>query len=389
MATAKNTGSNVMERLKIIEINLGSSKPGKTSVSSWTRMRFRASTVKRLEMYEKIAEFLKDKLPLEETLAIISKRYLMDKDYRGHIVANWRKEISMGKKFSDAIKKDVPAAEVMMISLGETGDSGIQDGLDEAIRLTRASADIKAAIKKEMVEPVVLILMLIAMLYIFRNKLTPAFESMLPVEQWDSASQMLRVTADFVFGYWYILSAIVVAAGYLLAKTLPNWKDSANRRFADKLPGFSLFRSYHSSVFMIALSSMMKSTVSLNDALQKIKENSNDWVKSHIMIMQRRLRVSGSDFGKALNTGLLLKEVAGDIEDYSNLSSFENAIYKIGEKSMKKAVGDIKTKMIGLKMVLKLIVAFMVLFIYGTSINLSMTAGDKASSPQAISAMKV
>lgn len=127
---------------------------------------------------------------------------------------------------------------------------------------------------------------------------------------------------------------------------------------------------------------MMIAGISLNEALQKVQEKGSPWLKDHINRMLRKLRVSGSDYGKALDTGMLDEETAGDIQDYSRLSTFEKAVYSIGEKTLVKTVKTIEAKMAVVKYLMLFAAAAMIMWIFGTSYLLQQEVANSAGKQQ-------
>ncbi len=92
------------------------------------------------------------------------------------------------------------------------------------------------------------------------------------------------------------------------------------------------------------------------------------------------MRHGGENQGKALNTGMIEADVAGDIEDYSRLGSFQEAIYRIGQKSLEEGVRSIQIKMDVLKNVLLFCVAGAIVWIYLTSYGLQTTIANQVNS---------
>jgi toxin co-regulated pilus biosynthesis protein E len=120
----------------------------------------------------------------------------------------------------------------------------------------------------------------------------------------------------------------------------------------------------------------------LNDSLKKVQEKGSPWLKDHINRMLRKLRVSGSDYGKALDTGLLDDETAGDIQDYARLSTFEKAVYSIGEKTLVKTVKSIEAKMGVIRYLMMFMAAGMIMWIFGTAYLLQQEIADKVGNNQ-------
>ena len=343
--------------------------------------KFRFGLAARISLYERLADFLDNKFPVEDTLEIISSRYNKQKDYRADILNTWRKKMAIGQKFSEAIKDHVPASERILIASGENSSGGLPQGLREAMRLSKSMAQIKGAIIAGAAYPVMLMFMIMGLLVMFYTQFVPIFEGILPLQFWPDSGKTLHSISQFIVVKWWIVSIIVGGIVYVISLSMPRWT-TKGRGIADHFPPFSLYKEYQSASFLIALSSMMIAGVSLNEALLKVQSKGSPWLKDHISKMLRKLRVAGSDYGKVMDTGLLDAETAGDIQDYSKLSTFEKAVYGIGEKTLKRSVEKINIKMSIARYVMMFVVAAMVLWVMATSYLLQQAVAESAGKPQ-------
>lgn len=342
---------------------------------------FSFGLAKRIALYERLADFLDNRFPVEDALEVIALRYKNNKDYRAVVISEWRRKMAAGQKFSDAIKSQVPADERVLIAAGENSGGGLPQGLREAIRLSQAIAKIKGTIIAGSIYPAILFTLILGALAGFSVKISPVFQTILPLEYWPDSGKTLNSISEFIVSQWWFILAIVVGLGYIITISLPRWTGSI-REVADKFPPYSIYKEYNAASFLIALSSMMMAGVSLNEAMQKIQEKAAPWMRHHVSKMLKKLRVAGSDYGKALDTGLLDKEVAGDLQDYAKLSSFEKAVYGIGQKTLETTVKSIDGKMSALRYLMMVGAAGMILWIFGTSYLLQQEVADKAGQIQ-------
>lgn len=341
----------------------------------WCKMTFNIKS--RISLYDRLSAFLSNNIPIYNTLESIKNRYKKNNDIRYIMLEEWLTTMKKGNDFSMAIKEWIPANEYMLISAGEKG-KGLVLGLKEASRLSTASAKIKSAIIAGTAMPVVLFTMLLVMLAGFKLYMAPAFENLLPVPQWPEGAQNLYNISNFIVSSTYIIIGTLIGLGILISTTIDKWKGPIRDKF-DNLPPWSVYKSYQASAFLISVSSMLQAGISLNDSLKILHKNAAPWTKDHLEQMMLKLRKGTSNFGAALNTGMLDEEVAGDVEDYSKLSSFENAMYSIGEKTITESVIKIATKMEVAKNILLVLVATSVGWIYSTSYGLQTVIADQAN----------
>lgn len=341
-------------------------------------LKFRFSTSHRISMYKRLKSFIEEEFPVYESLLKFKNRFDKKKDYRGKIIGIWLEQMNHGSSFSKAITGWVPDSELNLISAGEDGQ-GLDKGLGEAIKFSSSGKEIKSAIIGGVSYPLILFIIVLGFIAMFSLQMAPAYLGILPLERWPGLGQYLYSFSSFLVNYWYVVVLIIVIAAIAITSTISSWRGSL-REMADKIPPWSIYKVYHSSSFLIALSSMMKSGVPLNDALKKLKNISSPWLGAYIEEMMKNLRRGGKNFGQHLNVGLLDEETAGDVIDYSELGKFEEAVYSIGEGNLKNSVVKIKLRMDIIKNIMIALVGITVGIIYYTNIELNGVVADSASS---------
>jgi toxin co-regulated pilus biosynthesis protein E len=224
--------------------------------------------------------------------------------------------------------------------------------------------------------PGLLFFMLGGMVAGFDVYMAPVFKNLLPVSQWPDSAQTLYGISHFLTSYWYIILISLAVLATVISYTINGWVGRL-REIADVLPPWSVYKNYQASSFLIGLASMLKAGVALNDALKMMLKNAAPWLCVHINQMLAALKGGGSNYGEALDTGLFDEETAGDISDYARLSSFENAIYTIGERMVVMGVERTNQKMDVAKNLMLFLVAGTVFWIYFTSYSLQTVIADK------------
>ncbi len=324
--------------------------------------------------------------PVFDTLTKFKKRLDAKKDPVGKIIGIWLDEMKRGKQFSQAINGWIPDSELNLISSGEKGD-GIHIGLKEAIRFTEAANKMKSVIVKGAIYPGVLFLMAMIFLGAFSKYLSPTFVSILPIDMWPGDAQALQSLSEGLVKFWYFGVAFVFIAGFIIKQTIGFWT-GRGRTIADKMPPWSIYKSYNTAAFLITLSSMMRSGTALNESLKGMSKISSPWMDTYLKKMMSNLKKGGKNFGIALDVGLLEPETAGDVIDYSELGKFEKAIHSIGEQSIEDNINRIEAQMAVAKNLMLVVVAGIVGWIYFTSANLNSIVADSASSGKPMQAKK-
>lgn len=350
------------------------SKSG-NGISFWLKFRFGLD--KRIQIYEKLKSFTEEEFPVYDSLSKFKERYDKKKDFRGKIIGIWLAKIKGGASFSDAIYGWVPESELNLIKSGEEG-AGIEKGLGEAIKFGESAAKIKSVIIGGAVYPIILLLVVLGFIAMFNKQMAPTYLEYLPVERWPSLGQFLYVFSQGLIGYWYIVVGVMAVISFIISSTIGIFIGPVRAIF-DKFPPWSVYKVYQGSSFLIGLASMMQSGTPLNDALDRIKKSSALWLRTYINEMQKNLRQGGKNFGIHLNVGLLDEETANEVIDYSELGSFEKAVYSIGEKNLQNSVVAIESKMGMARNLMLILVGVTVGVIYYTSIELNGAVADAAA----------
>lgn len=333
----------------------------------------------RISLYERIAAFLEAGIDLTNALEKIQFRYKQKKDYRAKILESWIAEIRKGNDFSMAIKKWIPPSEFMLINAGMTTGDPVE-GLRKTIVLAKSSAENKAAIKGGLIMPVILFSLILVMVLGFRIKMVPIFEAILPIDQWPPMAGSLYTFSSMLYDNFFISSIITGIIVFIIVSTMNIWHGRIRDVF-DKLPPWSMYRSYQGSSFLISLSSLMSAGVAGYDAIETMNSNASPWMKRHLKQIMKKIK-QGSTPGKSLSTGMLDKETAGDIEDYAELTSFEKAIDQIGTRALHESVEKTKAKMKIVSNLLLVAVAVSIVTIYASIFELQQTVAEKSSVDQ-------
>lgn len=333
----------------------------------------------RIGLYERIEAFLDNGYDLIMTLKTIRNRYQKRRKTRSlsKVLDAWIGVMEQGLSFSDAIREWVPTPEYMLISASERND--IMVGLREARVLSRASADAKGAILGGLIFPTVLFSMIIGMLIGFQSQMVPIFSGLLPIDRWPDSAKTLNSISSFLKNNLVFVLLGLGIIGAVITYTLPRWKGEFRTKFIDKLPPWSIYRTYQGSSFLIALSSLMKAGVPTYEALVQMHRTANPWMRFHIEKMMFSIRQGTDNQGSALNTGMLDEDIAGNIEDYGRLGSFTDAIYVVGKDSLVQGVKSIQLKMNMLKNVLLFAVAGSIAWIYLTVYGLQAVIASQAN----------
>ncbi|MCP1674264.1 type II secretory pathway component PulF [Natronocella acetinitrilica] len=286
----------------------------------------------RLDLYRTLSSFLKGGLPINDVIEKMASEFRRYGDLRHVILADWAAEMRDGRSFSQTLSSWSPPGEVSMIRSGEEAGE-IAEGLDNAVLATEAVLEMRRTIRRNLAYPCVLMLVAFVLIYVFSVEGIPAMVDMIPVSDWPAASQALYGLALFVQQSWYLALAGLFGAGALIGYSLGNLTGPV-REALDRLPPWSIYRSVQSSVFLISLSSMMKTGTPVADGLATIHSLSGRYVRWQVRKLQVRIN-SGKSIGAALDTGFFPREVRIAINTYAALADIQQEFERLGRGSIK------------------------------------------------------
>lgn len=106
-------------------------------------------------------------------------------------------------------------------------------------------------------------------------------------------------------------------------------------------------------IFLVCLSSFIQTGYSILDSMKKLENLFDGDMRKHIGIMIQRLKEDNfRGWGYVFDTGLYSKNIVNNLEDYGNLGTFQEAISRIGYKSIQDAIEKEQDKINTIKTIL-------------------------------------
>lgn len=315
---------------------------------AWSRWQFQSGANARRRIYIKLAKLLENGVKIMDGI-----QTMRDRRFRSHGKSDpivmafdvWMKQLRNGRKFSDAIQGWVPAQERMLIAAGERSGK-LGEALLSSGRVMIAQKNIRNAIISGTLYPVLLIVAVIGMLFLFGYKLIPAFGRLVPEDKWTGLASAVVSLSGWVQDWlWLPVMGLLIAIGVLLW-ALPNWTGSGRAKF-DQYPPFSVYRLIHGSSWIISLSAMVEAGERLEDALNIIGKDAAPWMASRNGLILKGLR-SGHNLGEAMaktNTQFPDPDIIDDMAVYAITSGLDQALRQVSTEWIDDSVAAIKTKM--------------------------------------------
>lgn len=315
---------------------------------------------KRMALYERLADYLQDGISLVETLEKFREWYAELHDGRAKIIGEWLHAMRAGESFQAAVAPWVEPTERMLIDAGEkSGD--LVAGLREAAYINQARRKIRSTVVGALFMPALLFAAFIGLLVGLSNTLVPKLEAMLPLEQWPDISLMYRAMAVTVRDHGVTVGMAFVGLFAVAVAMMPRLKRGRVRSVLDRIPPFNLYRAIQSSSFLVSLASQLRAGVPVETGIQNIARISMPWAKSHAAEMLRRI-ARGEEPGRAMNTGMMEKELAMDVQAYAETSNFSVAISKIGRRLVERTLSRVKQVSTGINMLAIILLGALVIW---------------------------
>lgn len=340
--------------------------------------RFAFGSKLRLHTYANLYRMQNNGLPIDASLERLLERKTARNRPERIVIKAWHDGMKQGRTFAESIRDFVPATELVLISAGErSGNLGL--GIEQAHRVTTAAQQMRKVLVARLTMPAILFVMLGALIVGFSTKMAPEFAKTLPPSEWSASGQALYAFSSFVKSFWLHCAGGVIAIVGTVAYSLPRWTGPIRGKF-DRIPPWSIYRSYISATFMIALSALMTAGVPLSDAIKYIRANASDWTKSHLAVMVNRIR-AGDDYGEAMDTGLLDEETSDNVMIYSKIADFNKAILDVGNQVIDDAIERITIQAAVANTVSTLFIGLMLAWIITVMQDVTQRASQQSSNP--------
>ena len=324
---------------------------------------------KRNRIYRKLNRFLGNGVPLPRALDILWGHASDDgrkpKEAQAVIIDQWRRQVAEGRKFGQAIKGWVPDSDRLVIEGGETAGN-LTVAIEKAMAINESAGKIKMTVIKGLTYPVMLILAAIALLVLIVRQVVPAFDAVLPKDQWEGVGAQMAFVAGLIDNYLLYGLVLVGVLIAVISYTMPRWTNPVRTRF-DRFPPWSIYRLVLGSGFMLTVAGMIKAGIPLPTVLGMLGRDAQPWYKQRLSQTLRWVN-EGFNLGEALHkTGYNFpdKESVMDLRAYAGLNKFDEALEKLGTEWLTESVEKIEIQTAFLKNIGFLVLGGTFMWIYG------------------------
>jgi type II secretory pathway component PulF len=260
------------------------------------------------------------------------------------VLNDLRKSVANGTGLAYALRNWVPNGERMIIEGGEKAGR-LSISLDSAIQIAGTAKVIRNTLVGGLAYPLLLVALTISYMAMFGTMVIPAFEEVLPREQWIGIGGQMSWLSDFV-NSWLIPAIAALGIGTIsTVLSMPRWKKGLRVKF-DRFPPYSIYRIILGSAFMLTVSGMLRSGIPLVRSFEILARDASPWYRERL---ERTLHMlnSGNNLGDALKlTGYEFpdRESINELRAYSEMSNVEEALEILANDWLKETVEKITTQ---------------------------------------------
>lgn len=322
----------------------------------------------RARIYKKLNRFLTNTITLPKALDILWDHASDDgkkpKDSQAIIIDQWRRQVAEGRRLGHAMKGWVPEADRLIIEGGEEAGE-LPLAIEKAMSISASSGKIKTTIIKGLAYPAFIMCGAVGLLILILKQVIPAFDSILPSEQWTGIGAQMAVVASLVDSFLILFLALAIGITTATVWSLPRWTGNLRVKF-DRFPPWSLYRLVLGSGFLLTLGGMLRAGISQNAALDMLRRDASPWYRERITAASKWLN-EGFNLGEALQKAghnFPDKESVKDLRAFAELKKFDEELEKLGAEWLEESVAKVESQTGVLRNLSFVVLAGVLIWIY-------------------------
>ncbi len=300
---------------------------------------------KRLQIYYKLAALLRNRFTLMDALdriwMIESKDGQNVDEPMAIAVAAWSKELEKGLPFSSAIEGWAPMREKLMLSVGDV--SKLEKALINVIKVSEGSNRIIQPLVSAVTYPVMMMILSMVIVVGVGIYMVPPLLEFAKNAQWTGSAKSLVALSGFVRVYWWTFPLALAGVIGAIYFSFSNFTGPLRVTF-DKMPPWSLYRMFSGVSWLMSLAALVESGTPIARSMQSLRQNANPYLKERIDKALMFIK-NGDNLGTALkksNMHFPEDELIGDLEIYSELDNFEEALNGVATEYLESSIANIK-----------------------------------------------
>ena len=314
----------------------------------FARTMVRLHAEDRLEMYRKLAALLKNRFSLMDGLErlhqIASKDGKNDSDSMAIAIASWMTQIRNGSTFSEALRGWAPSTELLLLSVGDV--SNLEIALQHTVRVVEGMNKMRELVWGAVAYPLFLLSMVSLLIGGVAKFMVPPMIEAVPNLKWKGIAATLVDLSVFVDQHPILLFSVLPIVIVVVLITFPYWK-GAGRAGADKIPPWSIYRTFIGVSWLLALSALVRAGMPVSRAVRALMGNEATPYLKYRLNRTLLYINNGDNLGEALyhtHLGFPDEEVIGDLRIYAELDTFQEALENLANGWLESSIRDIDKK---------------------------------------------
>ncbi|PRP68498.1 hypothetical protein BUE93_22115 [Chromobacterium amazonense] len=295
----------------------------------------------RKDFYEDFSDALSDGASDVVQLGKLAKRHEQRNESRAVLYRYWLQRMKR-MTFANSLKGSIPESELMILVSAEE-DGRLAEGMEFLRRSLEIKGKINGAYFSSLISPILGFAVCVMSLVIQAAKVAPEYVKIIPFSHWPASSLLIYKAGDSLYRYWYIYCFMIAVLFFAVSWSKSNWHGQIRRVF-EKIPMLP-WRGYKNrqeiNILMTIAILMNGEKNGLQEAIKKMSGNASPWLRWNLSMMNGRLRLKPDAPAEALDVGVFDRKMMYRIIDYSERSSFTEALTKLafqqGERVLEKA----------------------------------------------------
>lgn len=315
---------------------------------------------RRVNLYRNLEMITGSGVSLNETIRLLSTKFrkYMPRSYMPLIMDEWLKSMAQGKSFVQALAPWTPGWEMLLLRAG--GTAQMSQMFKYVAELSNSIIRLKSGLVAAIRYPMFALLMLFALMYVFSYYVIPSLSTFLSPDKWPPVTKNLFEFTEFFTQHmiWVVLFMMAFVA--LIMRSMTQLRSGPLRRILNKVPPWSIYKQFHGSIFLLSLASLLRSGVSISQALDMIRTGSSPYVASLLIVMQAKLQ-AGRSAGEAIQSELFDTETQINLEVYADTDKLEEGIQVLAQEQLEAQIQKLAAaaKVMG-NFILLLVVGFII-----------------------------
>ncbi len=308
----------------------------------YAKLVFRLNTEKRMAICRKLASLLRNDFTLMDALGrleiIESKGGKKPNEPFAIVMRQWQKNLERGMSFSDATRGWVPPNETLLVTSGNI--SNLVLALENVGRVVDGTQRISRAMRGAIAYPLFLLALTFGIVLMVGIYLVPPLADVAGDNiVWRGMARSLINLSDWSIMYWPWIIGVFLTLVFFIWISFANWSGRLRALF-DILPPWSVYKIHIGVGWMMALSAMVGSGVTIPDAMRMLADNANKYLRN---ILESALHyiANGDNLGVALNkTGADFpdSDIVGDLTIYADMNGFDENLSHVANDYLAESV---------------------------------------------------